>query len=103
MSSLARLMSGVLAAVGDAALSAPPLQAAATNAAQIAKRSARPIPKTGYGPSRLGRSPRRGRLMRAPLGGRRAEALVIDVFRDRRMLAARGTLRIAAQPHLAEG
>src|SRR6266513_3802000 len=41
-------------------------------------------------------------MLSAPLRGRGAEALVVDVIGDRRMLAAHRAIRIAAQTHLAE-
>src|SRR5438067_6333060 len=45
---------------------------------------------------------RRGCVLGLPLRGRGAEAFVVDVLRDRRMLAAGRAVRIAAQLDLAE-
>src|SRR5438094_8998668 len=53
-------------------------------------------------PARLLRGCRDLRVLTRPLCGRGAESLVVDVRGDRRMVAARWALRIAAELDLAE-
>src|SRR5919204_1461906 len=100
MSSVARLMSAVRAGACDALPEGPGVEHAATSSAMRSTHACRIHQRIR---ASVGRS-RHFRLcmLRAPIGGRRAEALVVDVLRDRRMLAADRALRIAAEAHLAE-
>src|SRR5438046_2383813 len=102
ISSFARLMSAVLAGVGEATAPFPVVHAAATKPATTTMRTARRIRlRIGAlvgGGAHLGG----GCVLRAPLRRRSAEAFVIDVIGDRRMLAADRAVRVAAKPYLAE-
>src|SRR5919204_4478156 len=100
MSSVARLMSAVRAGVGDALPEGPGVEHAATSSAMRRTHACRIHQRIralvgGAGHLRVC-------MLRAPVGGRGAEALVVDVLRDRRMLAAGRAIRIAAEAHLAE-
>src|SRR6266540_3036751 len=86
MSSFVRWMSGVRVGEGVA------VDTGAEQPARIARISA----------SELVRRRRRSFVLRPPLCRRGAEPFVVDVFGDRRMLAARRALRVAAQLDLAE-
>src|SRR5919204_1485295 len=99
MSSFARLMSAVRVGLDEEPEStwhAATIEAHASSRT-IARRIARRIGSLLGGSAHLC-----GRVLRAPFRRRCAEALVVDVLGDRRMLPAGGALRIAPEPHLAE-
>src|SRR6266540_5730743 len=105
MSSFVRLMSTVAAAEGDGETVAPGAVQPVTSTA-MAARSERPRINERIGGSvgagSVGGGRHLRRVLRLPLRGRGAEALVVDVLGDRRLFAADRAARIATQPHLAE-
>src|SRR5438270_6215813 len=101
MSSLDFLMSivfdGVLVALEGPLVEHEAATSAAVNSSKITRRIGQ-----GYG-ALLGRSAHfRRRVLSAPVRGRCAEAFVIDVVRDRRVLPTHRALGIAAETDLAE-
>src|SRR5204863_6494522 len=101
MSRVERLMSAVFAGVCVALLGPFVEHAATTSVAMTKNRSPRRM-NQGYGALVAGSAHFRGRMLRAPVRRRGAEALVVDVIGDRRVLTADRALRIATQMHLTE-
>src|SRR6266436_529537 len=102
MSSFVRLMSTEAVGVGEVAVGAGALQAAARSARTAMNRRARISSQDmGHG-ALVGGGDHLRRVLRLPLGRGCAETLVVDVLRDRRVLAADRALRVAPQPYLAE-
>src|SRR5712692_2082988 len=102
MSSLDRLMSMVFEGVLVALLGPLVEHETATSAAAISSATTRRIDSRIRGALVGGSAHFRWRVLSAPVRGRGAEPLVIDVIGDRWMLAADRALRIAAQTDLAE-
>ena len=103
MSSFARLMSTEAVGVGDGEVVAGgvPLQAAMRKARPARSPSARTY--SGYGAKGLvGGRADLWSVLGLPLGRGGAEALVVDVLGDGRVLAADGAFRVTTQTHLAE-
>src|SRR5258708_4737140 len=101
MSRVERLMSAVFVGV-PVALDGPFVEhPATTTTAEMNSSSARRI-RPRIGALLGGGAHFHGRVLSAPVRGRGAKALVVDVIGDRRMIAAHRALRIAAQTDLAE-
>src|SRR6266571_5780049 len=102
MSSLDRLMSMVFEGVLVALLGPLVEHEMATSAAVISSTTTRRIDSRIRGALVGWGAHFRRLVLSTPVGGRGAEPLIVDVFGDRRMLAADRALRIAAQTDLAE-
>src|SRR2546430_1220417 len=101
MSRVERLMSAVFAGVCVALLGPFVEHAATTSVAMTKNRSPRRMSQ-GYGALVGGAAHFRGRVLSAPVRGRGAEALIVDVIGDRWVLAADRAVRIATEMDLAK-
>src|SRR6185369_3598488 len=101
MSSFVRFMSTEAVGVGEVVLTgAAPLQARTSTARRLRIRTA-PIHLEDMG-RLVGWGAHFRSMLRLPFGRRSAEALVVDVLGDRRVLATDRALGITPQAHFAE-